>query len=79
MAPPKTVADLNEGEEGTILRVEASGRFRARLLEMGFVRGTRVRLVGTAPLGDPLEVSLRGSNLALRRAEARHILVEPSS
>jgi len=73
---PKTVADLKEGEEATILRVKGRGPFRKRLLEMGMVRGTRLRLLGQAPLGDPLEVKVRGYLLALRRAEAREIQVE---
>ena len=76
MTSPKTVADLKEGEEATIVRVDGRGHFRKRLLEMGLVRGTRLRLLGQAPLGDPLEVKVRGYLLALRRAEAREIQVE---
>ena len=76
--PPKTVADIQEGQEATIVRVDGRGRFRRRLLEMGLVRGTRLRLLGHAPLGDPLEVKVRGYLLALRRDEAKEIFIEPA-
>jgi Fe2+ transport system protein FeoA len=46
---------------------------------MGLLAGTRVTLVRTAPLGDPLEIKLRGYNLTLRKSEAEHILVEPTA
>ena len=49
MGSPKTVVDLKEGQEATIVRVEGRGRFRKRLVEMGLVRGTRLRYVGQAP------------------------------
>jgi len=48
-----------------------------RLRELGLVAGTKVRLVRRAPLGDPLEVSVRGSRLAVRRSEALHIKILP--
>ncbi len=51
-----------------------------RLRELGLVPGTKIRLVRRAPLGDPLEIAVRGSRLAIRRSEARHIqiLSEPA-
>jgi ferrous iron transport protein A len=48
-----------------------------RLRELGLVPGTRVRLVRRAPLGDPIEISVRGSRLAMRRSEAQHIKILP--
>ena len=71
-----TVADLVEGEEARITEIRSRGRFRQRLLEMGLVRGTSLKMLGHAPLGDPLAVKVRGYLLALRRAEAAQILVE---
>lgn len=47
-----------------------------RLMDLGLIRGTVVEVVRTAPLGDPIEVRLRGFMLSLRRAEAEHITVE---
>ena len=72
----KTVAELTEGEEATVVGVRGRGAIRTRLLEMGLTRGTRLTMIGRAPLGDPLEVKVRGYLLALRREEARDIVVE---
>ncbi|MCD8481961.1 MAG: ferrous iron transport protein A [Verrucomicrobia bacterium] len=47
-----------------------------RLMEMGVLPGTRIRFVRQAPLGDPVEIEIRGYHLSLRRAEAAEILVE---
>ncbi|HLM68621.1 MAG TPA: FeoA family protein, partial [Longimicrobium sp.] len=63
----------------TVERVE--GRYRdadatRRLMDMGLIRGTTVEVVRRAPLGDPMEVKLRGFMLTLRRSEAEHITVE---
>lgn len=49
--------------------------FLTRLRELGLVPGTKVRLVRRAPLGDPIEISVRGSRLAMRRSEAKHIKI----
>ena len=54
-----------------------SARTFVRLREMGLVSGTRVTLVRTAPLGDPIEIKLRGYHLTLRKSEAEHVLVDP--
>ncbi len=48
-----------------------------RLRELGLVPGTKVRVIRRAPLGDPIEISVRGSRLAMRRSEARHIKILP--
>jgi Fe2+ transport system protein FeoA len=54
-----------------------SGTAFVRLREMGLLAGTRVSLVRLAPLGDPLEIRLRGYHLTLRKSEAEHVLVDP--
>jgi len=63
------------GQTGRIEAFEGDGREVRRLMEMGLIPGTEVRFVRTAPLGDPLEIELRGYNLSLRRAEAALISV----
>jgi ferrous iron transport protein A len=68
-----TVATLRTGQEGTIARVEGARAFRRRLMELGLVPGTSVRLVGVAPLGDPLEIEVRDCRLSVRRADAAGI------
>ena len=72
-SPQPSLLSLAPGQVGTVLRVQ--GGFRRRLLEMGFVRGTRVRLIKSAPLADPLELELRGYHVALRREEAETVLI----
>ena len=70
----KTLYDLRPGESGVILRVgNQSGAVKHRLTDMGLTPGTVVKVTKIAPLGDPLEVSLRGYELSLRRADAAQI------
>ncbi|MDA1195728.1 MAG: FeoA family protein [Planctomycetota bacterium] len=71
-----TLAQLAPGTSGVVLGVRGSGALRGRLLEMGFVSGTTVRVVRVAPLADPLEVELHGYHLSLRRADADTVLIE---
>ena len=65
-----SIAALDLGQRGVIRQVSGEERLRRRLLEMGLVPGTEVHLVRRAPLGDPLEIGVRGYRLSLRRAEA---------
>jgi ferrous iron transport protein A len=69
---------LAPGREGVVRRVEGDARVRRRLLEMGLTSGTTVALVRVAPLGDPIEVRVRGYRLSLRRQEAQAITVGPA-
>ena len=59
--------------------VQAQGSVRQRLLEMGFIRGARLRVEKLAPLGDPMELVIKGYHLSLRRDESSCILVQPVS
>ena len=61
---------LAPGQVGTVATVNGSGSTYQRLLEMGLVRDTRVEVVRLAPMGDPMEVSLHGYHLSLRKNEA---------
>ena len=70
------LADLRPGEEGVVRAVQGANGHRRRLLEMGFVSGTRLRLVRLAPFGDPMQIALHGYSISLRRSEAREILVD---
>ena len=66
---------LSPGESGIIGRVEAQDGIGRRLLDLGFIPGTPVRVVRRAPLGDPVSFELRGSRICLRRGEAARIFV----
>ncbi|MBI4820778.1 MAG: ferrous iron transport protein A [Deltaproteobacteria bacterium] len=72
----RTVADLSRGQHGRIQEVVGHDAVGHRLMEMGMVRGADVKLIRVAPLGDPLELEVRGYRLSIRRDEARRFLIE---
>ena len=73
----KTLGQLPQGQKAIVTRLlEGSRPFRRKLLAMGLTPGCEVEIVRLAPLGDPLEISLRGFRLCLRRHEAAGIGVE---
>ena len=69
------LSELKTGESATVLKVLGHGGFRRRIVELGFVRGNKVTVVLNAPLTDPIEYSLLGYNISLRRADAEMIVV----
>ena len=78
-AEPRSLASLAIGGLATVTEIKVPPEHRARLLEMGLLVGTPVELVRFAPLGDPLEIKVRGYHLTLRRREAELIMVQPAS
>lgn len=73
----RPLSTCEPGFRGTVVRVAGHGPLRRRLLEMGVTAGTVVEFVRVAPLGDPLEIKLRGYHLTMRREEAAHVFVTP--
>lgn len=71
----ESLARLEVGATAVVRAVSCARPVRRRLLEMGLLPGTVVRVVRTAPLGDPLELALRGYSLSIRRAEAMGVEV----
>jgi len=71
-----TLDELKAGESGRILAVDGEGALRCRLLDMGLTPRTRLTLQKVAPLGDPIEIRVRGYELTLRIDDARLIRVE---
>lgn len=71
----RSLADLRVGDIVTIEHVGGERAFRRRLMELGLVPGTRVELVAVAPLGDPLELLVRGASLSIRRSDAAFVRV----
>ncbi len=72
----KSLDTLKIGENGTIEDIASStSNVRQRLLEMGLTKGTLVKVIRFAPMGDPIEIALRGYRLSLRREEARSIML----
>jgi ferrous iron transport protein A len=78
MAAAIKLSELAIGASATVQEFPKQGAAFLRLREMGLIAGTKVTLVRTAPLGDPLEIKVRGYHLTLRKVDAAHILVEPA-
>jgi ferrous iron transport protein A len=76
VAASPTLDRLGPDESGRIARMGGDPTVVRRLMELGLVPGTRVRVVRRAPFGDPIELEVRGVHLSLRRSEARLIHVE---
>ena len=74
--PNKPLSELKPREKGMIIKVAGRGRIHRRLLDMGLVSGSEVNVVRVAPLGDPMQVRIKGYNLTLRKEEAANIQVE---
>ena len=70
-----SLANLPIGAHARVIAVNGTGAVARRLMEMGVVPGAQVRVIKAAPLGDPIEVRVRGYHLALRRTEAQTITV----
>jgi len=71
-----TLADLKPGQSGKILKINVAGALRRRLMDMGVVAGSAVRVEKVAPLGDPIKVHIKSYQLSLRKSEADKIEVE---
>ena len=71
------LSELPIGGRAKVVNVSSTDGVGVRLLEMGLIPGVEVQLLGTAPLGDPLEFELRGYRLSLRKAEAARVEVQP--
>ncbi len=73
------LSELAVGASAVVREFPKAGTAFIRLREMGLLAGTRVTLIRTAPLGDPIEIKVRGYHLTLRKSEAEHVVVEPAA
>jgi DtxR family Mn-dependent transcriptional regulator len=77
MAADELMLDkIKVGSKAEVVKIESRGRLKRKLMDMGLNRGARVEVKGKAPMGDPIEVKVRGYSLSLRRDEAAEILVK---
>ena len=76
MSKENTLAALPVGAKATVKNIKGESAVARRLMEMGVVPGVSVRVVKTAPFGCPLEIKVRGYNLAIRRSEAQTIEID---
>lgn len=72
----KTLKEIKVGQRAKIVRVHGEGALRRRIMDMGLTRGTDIYVRKVAPLGDPMELNIRGYELSLRRDDAEMIEVE---
>ena len=72
-----TLDDLKTGDRCIVLKINAQGPFKKRLLEMGFIAGAEVKVIKFAPLKDPVEYMVKGYHVSLRHEEAQKIEVTP--
>lgn len=72
----KPLSELKPKEKGKIVKVGGKGSTHRRILDMGVVSGTMVEVQRVAPMGDPIEIRVKGYNLTLRKEEAKNIQVE---
>lgn len=73
----RQLCELKEGDSGIIVRIEAQGELKKRLMDLGFKKGERIDLIRYAPLEDPLLVRIKRTNVSLRIDEAKTIIVMP--
>lgn len=66
----KTLKDVPVGEHATIIKIHGEGKVKRRIMDMGITKGTEVFVRKVAPLGDPIEITVRGYELSIRKADA---------
>ena len=72
----KTLKDLNIGDSAKVVRLHGTGAVKRRIMDMGITKGVEVKVRKLAPLGDPIEVTVRGYELSIRKADAETIELE---
>ena len=74
--PVKVLSELKKGDKGKITKISGSGSVHRRLLDMGLVSGSEIEMQRVAPLGDPIDIKVKGYHLSLRKGEAEGIEIE---
>ena len=74
--PVMKLSELKKGDRGRVVKIRCRGSVQQRLMDMGLITGSEVEMQGVAPLGDPIEIKVKGYNLTLRKTEATGITVE---
>ncbi len=70
-----TLKEIKCGQTATVLKLTGEGAVKRRIMDMGITKGTEVYVRKVAPLGDPIEITVRGYELSIRKSEAEKILV----
>ena len=72
----KTLKDVKVGKSARVVKLHGEGAVKRRIMDMGITKGVEIKVRKVAPLGDPMELTVRGYELSLRRADAEMIEVE---
>ena len=72
----KTLRDIKVGQTAKVIKIHGEGALKRRIMDMGITKGTEVYVRKVAPLGDPVEVTVRGYELSLRKADAEILEME---
>lgn len=72
----KTLKNTPLGETVTVVQLDGEGALKRRIMDMGITKGTRLFVKKVAPLGDPIEITVRGYELSIRKADAEKVIVE---
>lgn len=72
----KTLRDVNVGETVTVAKLSGEGAIKRRIMDMGITKGVEIYVRKIAPLGDPIEITVRGYELSVRKADAEMILIK---
>lgn len=72
----KTLRDVKIGKSARVVRLHGEGALRRRIMDMGLTRGVAVTVRRVAPLGDPIEINVRGYELSLRKEDAEMVEIE---
>ncbi|HBT63239.1 MAG TPA: ferrous iron transport protein A [Ruminococcaceae bacterium] len=72
----KSLREIHCGNTATVIRLNGEGALKRRIMDMGITKGTSITVRKVAPLGDPLEITVRGYELTIRKADAENIIVE---
>ena len=73
----RALRELKPGEKGKVIKISGTGALHRRILDMGIVKGSEIVMERVAPLGDPIEIKIKGYHLSLRKDEAANIYVDP--
>lgn len=69
------LSKLQKGQKAVVVHIEGKGAVKRRMMDMGVVPGSEIRVVRIAPFGDPIEFNIKGYSLSLRKSEAKNIIV----
>lgn len=72
----KTLRDVEVGGDATVVRLTGEGPLKRRIMDMGLTKGVKVHVTKVAPLGDPIQLNVRGYDLSIRKSEAENVIVE---